>query len=77
MADFEFNGLSDDTHECTSHREGEWMIFRCPHCPGYERRFNWVTGEMQVRRGDSVARHTCISTKSRNMDALLHLGSEN
>ncbi|HGY54844.1 MAG TPA: hypothetical protein ENK44_04000 [Caldithrix abyssi] len=36
-------------HECESHRDGDWIIFRCPLCPDYERRFNWRTDEMKVK----------------------------
>ena len=57
-------------HECTSYRDGDWIIFRCPLCPGYERRFNWVTGEMQVDRAGSKAQHTGLSTGPQNMEAL-------
>ena len=66
-----FPGQTPPTeHECTSHREGDWVIFRCPLCPGYERRFNWVTGEMQVDRGGSTALHSGLSTRKENMEAL-------
>ncbi|MCB0576138.1 MAG: hypothetical protein KDC61_16405, partial [Saprospiraceae bacterium] len=54
----------------TSHRDGEWIIWRCPQCEGYERRLNWNTGEMSVRRGDSTAQHTGFSTREQNMEAL-------
>ena len=38
----------DDRHECESTREGDWIIFTCPHCPGYERRMNLRTRDMTV-----------------------------
>ena len=66
----EFQGLPTDVHHCTSHREGEWITWRCPHCERYERRFNWQTGEMRVLRGNSAAQHTGMSTREQNMEAL-------
>ena len=45
-------------HQCTSHREGDWTVWRCPHCPGYERRYNWLTNRMKVRTGGSTALHS-------------------
>lgn len=65
-----FKGMPSDVHHCTSHREGDWMIWRCPHCADYERRMNWQTGEMHIRRGQSTAQHTGLSTKTQNMEAL-------
>lgn len=46
-----------DTHQCLSHREGDWIIFHCPLCKDYERRVNWKTREVKVRRGSSNAVH--------------------
>lgn len=45
-------------HKCTSDREGDWIVFRCPKCPDYERRLNWRTGEMKVRAGKGNIQHT-------------------
>ena len=33
-------------HECTAERDGDWVIFTCPHCDDYVRRMNFKTGEM-------------------------------
>lgn len=66
----QFEGLPSDIHHCTSHREGEWITWRCPHCEGYERRYNWQTGEMRVNRANSAAQHTGVSTRTQNMEAL-------
>ena len=66
-------GQPSPVHECTSHRAGDWIIFRCPYCPGYERRFNWLTGEMQLDRAGSTAQHTGLSTAKQNMEALTRL----
>lgn len=70
MEQFQAQGFTEQSHQCTSHREGDWIVWRCPHCNGYERRFNWVTNEMKVRNGGSSALHTGMSTKSENMEAL-------
>jgi hypothetical protein len=44
--EIKFNHSSDaEVHECESHRKGDWIIFRCPLCPDYERRMNWRTGD--------------------------------
>jgi len=43
----EFN--IQDTHHCTSHIDGDWVVWRCPHCLGYERRLNLLTGKMAVK----------------------------
>jgi hypothetical protein len=77
MGDLSFQNLPSETHHCTSHREGEWITWRCPHCQDYERRLNWATGEMQVRRGDSEANHVGVSTKERNMEALTRMSFHN
>lgn len=64
-------GLPANVHHCTSHREGEWIIWRCPLCSGYERRFNWKTGQMQCDTsdvGDII--HTGMSSAASNMEAL-------
>lgn len=71
MGHFQAQGSTDQTHhQCTSHQEGNWIIWRCPQCRGYERRFNWVTNEMRIRNGGSEALHTGMSTQSQNMEAL-------
>jgi len=42
---FELNDVEGEFHTCESHREGDWLVFTCPHCPDYENRFNLQTGE--------------------------------
>ncbi len=45
-----YNSESEvDSHECESYRDGDWIVFLCPKCEGYERRLNWRTGDMKVR----------------------------
>jgi len=43
----EFN--ISDSHICTSHIDGDWIIWRCPICLGYERKLNVKTFEMLVK----------------------------
>lgn len=77
MGDLSFSGLPEETHHCTSHRDGDWITWRCPHCAGYERRLNWRTGEMRVHRGGSEAQHAGASTQERNMEALTRITNFN
>ncbi|MEL6845823.1 MAG: hypothetical protein AAFP02_21665, partial [Bacteroidota bacterium] len=56
----EFDSSADPqfTHRCQSKRQGDWLIFSCPKCPGFERRLNWKTGETKVTEGpDPQVRH--------------------
>ena len=48
----------NESHECESYRDGEWIIFYCSKCPGYERRLNWKTGEMKTRNVKENINHT-------------------
>jgi hypothetical protein len=65
-----FQPHDPEDHACTSHQDGDWVVWRCPQCAGYERRLNLVTGELRTRRGGSDARHSGLSTKPQNMEAL-------
>jgi len=58
MENFSFSQIPQDTHQCSSRRDGDWLIWNCAQCAGYERRFNFVSGEMRTRRGGSLAQHT-------------------
>lgn len=54
---FSFLGAEEfKQHNCEANREGEWLVFKCPHC-AYERRFNNSTGEMEVQKGAPDAMH--------------------
>ena len=45
-------------HQCTSERDGDWVIFRCKHCPSFERRVNLKSGEAtQKSCGNPAVRH--------------------
>lgn len=70
MDELTFHGLPADVHFCTSHREGDVIIWRCPLCEGYERRLDFRTGKMRVNRAGSTAQHTGFSSKAENMEAL-------
>jgi len=77
MGEITFLNLPEETHHCTSHREGDWIVWRCPQCDRYERRLNARTGEMKTTRGGSEARHTGMSTAVQNMEALTRIQSDN
>lgn len=64
----EFNGLQN-VHQCTSFRQGDTIVWKCPFCIGYERRLNLVTGEMFVI-GKTDYQHTGFSDKKENLEAL-------
>ena len=34
-----------EMHACTTSREGDWIVFTCPHCEEYENRINFKTKE--------------------------------
>jgi len=54
----EFSNLPEDTHVCTSHRQGDVITWTCQHCPGYIRTYNEKTGTLYVNRAGSTATHT-------------------
>lgn len=59
-----------NVHQCTSHREGDLIIFRCPICEKYERRFNLRTGQMSCVGHQEGVIHTGTSSDAVNMEAL-------
>ena len=63
-------GLPANVHHCTSHREGAWIVWRCPLCEGYERRFNLATGQMRCTKHPDGIVHTGMSNAASNMEAL-------
>jgi hypothetical protein len=69
MDHFQVDGLPADVHQCHSERQGDWIIWRCSQCAGYERRLNWQTGEMRVRRAHSTAQHVGNTTRSQEIEA--------
>ncbi|RMF58040.1 MAG: hypothetical protein D6748_09825 [Calditrichaeota bacterium] len=74
MKRIDFNAPDETiTHECESHREGDWIVFHCPECPDYERRINWRTGEMIVKNSDPFIRHQGHHIPEEFKDALLNV----
>lgn len=66
----EFTGLNqEEYHHCTSYMEGQEMVWKCPHCENYERRFNLYSGEMKVK-GKTNFKHTGCSGKTQNFSGL-------
>jgi hypothetical protein len=49
MIKVEFNDSDEGKHKCTAIQYGCWVVYRCPLCPGFERRFNLTTGEMKLK----------------------------
>lgn len=39
-------------HQCDARRDGDWVIFTCPQCDGYERKLNLHNGKMTARPGE-------------------------
>ena len=52
-----FDAFDEEQHACIGYQEGDWIIFTCPICKDYERRVNWKTNEIKVKKGDSKFRH--------------------
>ena len=61
---------SVETHKCTSVRDGDWIIYHCPKCWDYERRFNWRTGEMKTRNIKANINHTGTHVSMEYLDVL-------
>ena len=72
-----FSDQPNETHLCTSYRDGEWIVWKCPYCEDYERRFNWHTGEMHINRGQSSFLHTGMCVKDQNLEGLTRIASYN
>ena len=47
-----------ETHTCEGYKEGDWVIFTCKKCPGYERRINLRTREVRVVNARDHIKHT-------------------
>lgn len=43
-----FSSTSKSSHQCSAEKEGEFIVYRCPLCPEYERRIHSKTGVMEV-----------------------------
>ena len=64
---------SPAVHTCNSTRKGDWIVFSCEQCEGYERRLNWKTGEMKVKTGGSTAQHSGVHIPAGVNPALMNL----
>ena len=49
--------INTEKHACQSRLEGNWIIWTCPHCPDYERKLNWRTGETKSKKSPSHPEH--------------------
>ena len=41
--------FGQEQHSCRRHKEGDWEVWTCPQCPGYEKRFNHKEGLMRTK----------------------------
>lgn len=69
MANYALNQIPE-VHQCTSFREGDFIVWRCPVCENYERRFNLRTGHMKCVGKEGNFIHTGTSDGQQNMEAL-------
>lgn len=58
-----------NAHQCTSYRIGDTIIWKCPVCPDYERKYNLSTGEMSCV-GKTGHQHTGSNDGTQNLNAL-------
>ena len=65
----------DKTHQCTSYRLGDTIVWRCPICTNYERTLNLTTGEMKVK-GKTGHLHTGSNSGEQDMEGLTKLNDE-
>ena len=42
-------------HRCDSKMEGDWVIFTCPICHQYEKKFNLKTDELKVKGNEDFS----------------------
>jgi len=47
-----------ETHKCTSYKEGDWIVFKCPICLQYERRLNLINNRMRTKGSSENILHT-------------------
>lgn len=66
----------NETHKCTSYKEGDWVIFKCPICLQYERRMNLINGKMKTKGSSENILHTGMFDGSENVsEALIDLAN--
>ncbi len=76
MINFNLPDSQKTSHECNSHKEGDWMIFICPHCD-YVRQINYKTGKMKTSGGDDNIIHHGVQAPRFEKDPLLFTTSVN
>lgn len=63
-----------ETHQCTSYKEGDWVVFKCPICPQYEHRMNLIDNRMRTKGSSDDIQHTGMFDGSENVtEALIEL----
>ena len=70
---------SSESHECTSHADGDWIVYRCPLCIDWEMMQHSKTGRMirsEIAQVSLVPHHGANFGKS-NMKALTLVKNEN
>ena len=60
----EFTNGDFDGHYCVSKLDGDWIIWTCPICVGYERRLNWKTGDLV---SNDIARNSIIKHSGKHV----------
>lgn len=45
-----------ERHNCTSERIEDVFVFKCDKCPGFQRKLNFVTGEVETTYGNESQR---------------------
>lgn len=72
----EFSDLPANSHRCIGEIVGDWIVFTCPLCAGYERRLHRVTNVM-VTRGQTEFNHYGSLDNANNAAALLAMSGPN
>lgn len=63
-----------ETHNCTSYKDGDWVIFKCPICLQYERKMNLINGKMKTKGSSDNILHTAMFDGTENVsEALIDL----
>lgn len=63
-----------ETHKCTSYKEGDWIVFKCPFCPQYERRMNLINRRMKTKGSSENILHIGMFDGNENVsEALIEL----
>lgn len=66
------------THQCTATISGDWIVYLCPHCDGWQLKQNWKTGQI-VRNSVailSIIPHSGFVNTNDNMNPLKNISNE-